>query len=296
MQLKTKQMKKLLPLIAILVFLWSCQTKKPTQDATDPGPVQFSLTELWKSDTTMKTPESVLFDPARNVLYVANMNRVDEGENNGFITKMATDGTVIDQQWVSGLIEPRGMGIYGDLLFATDMTRVIVIDIPKGELVKTIPIEGAVFLNDLTISKDGVAYFSDSETGKIHKLEDGELSLWYSDLKGPNVLFDHGEYLIMAESGAGEVRKSNKESGEAEIIAMGVGVDGIEYTGIEDYYIISEWGGRMYVIGNDTIQKILDTQEQKINSADIGYDITKKIVYVPTFFDNRVVAYEFKME
>jgi hypothetical protein len=288
-------MKTFLTIIALLITLWSCQTKSITQKAIDPKPVKFSLTELWSSDTIMKTPESVLFDPARNVLYVANMNRVDEG-NTGFITKMATDGSIIDLHWVDGLIEPRGMGIFGDLLFATDMNRVIIIDIPKGELVKEIPVDGAVFLNDLTISKDGVAFLSDSKTGKIHRLEDGALSLWYSDLEGPNGLLVHGEYLILAESGAGEVRKANMESGEDEIIALGVGVDGIEYTGIEDYYIVSEWGGRIHVIGHDNIYKVLDTQEQEINTADIGYDMEKRIVYVPTFYDNRVVAYELKME
>ncbi len=102
--------------------------------------------------------------------------------------------------------------------------------------------------------------------------------------------------MIMSESGASEVRNINLETGEYEVIARGIGVDGIEYTGIDDYYIMSEWGGRIYVVGNDTLQKVLDTQEQKINSADIAYDMKNRHVFVPTFFDNRVVAYELKVE
>jgi hypothetical protein len=39
---------------------------------------------------------------------------------------------------------------------------------------------------------------------------------------------------------------------------------------------------------------LLDTREQKVNSADIGYDAKNKIVYVPTFFRNSVVAYQLK--
>jgi len=37
---------------------------------------------------------------------------------------------------------------------------------------------------------------------------------------------------------------------------------------------------------------LLDTRAQKINAADIGYDKKKKVVYVPTFYKNNVVAYQ----
>ena len=88
-----------------------------------------------------------------------------------------------------------------------------------------------------------------------------------------------------------EIRRVNKTTGEYEVMATGINGDGIEYSGIQDYYIVTEWEGRMHVIGNDTIQTVLDTSKEEINSADIGYNPNKKIIYVPTFFDNRVVAY-----
>jgi len=40
---------------------------------------------------------------------------------------------------------------------------------------------------------------------------------------------------------------------------------------------------------------LLDTTSKKINVADIGLNKSTKMVYVPTFFDNRVVAYKFSM-
>lgn len=288
-------MKKLFPIIVILLILWSCQSKNSSKDTKDTEPLTFKLTELWRSDSVMKTPESVLFDSKRNVLYVANMNRVDEG-NTGFISKLATDGTIINLDWISGLKEPRGMGIHGDLLFATDMDRLLVIDIEKGELLKIVPVDGAVFLNDLSVSVDGVVYFSDSRGGKVQKYENDVVSNWLKDLEGPNGLYDKGDHIIVSVSGASEVRDVDKVTGAYKVIASGIGVDGIEATGIDDYYIMSEWGGRIFMVGNDTIQKVLDTQEQKINSADMAYDMEKRIVYVPTFNDNRVVAYKLEME
>jgi hypothetical protein len=37
---------------------------------------------------------------------------------------------------------------------------------------------------------------------------------------------------------------------------------------------------------------LIDTTNQKINSADIEYIEGKQILLIPTFFDNRVVAYQ----
>ena len=73
------------------------------------------------------------------------------------------------------------------------------------------------------------------------------------------------------------------------------GADGIEHvTGNE--FIVSCWRGTVYYVdaGKKEKQTLLDTAAQNVNSADIGYDAKNRIVYVPTFFKNTVVAYEVK--
>ena len=284
-------MKKAVPFLILSLLVLSCGGRKNTDKKSSKETLNFSITELWSTDTIMKTPESVLYDSVRKVLYVANMNRIDGGDNTGFITKMDTDGTVIDLHWVDGLNEPRGMGIYENRLFATDMDRIIVIDIEKGELVESIPVEGAVFLNDLAIDKEGTVYFSDSRAGKLQYYKDGEIIDWFPEYPNPNGLLDAGENIIVCATSSKEIRRVNKTTGEYEVIATGINGDGIEHSGIQDYYIVTEWEGRMHLINNDTIQTVLDSSKEKINSADIGYNLDKKIIYVPTFFDNRVVAY-----
>lgn len=284
-------MKKAVPFLILSLLVLSCGGRKNTDKKSSKETLNFSITELWSTDTIMKTPESVLYDSVRKVLYVANMNRIDGGDNTGFITKMDTDGTVIDLHWIDGLNEPRGMGIYENRLFATDMDRIIVIDIEKGELVESIPVEGAVFLNDLAIDKEGTVYFSDSRAGKLQYYKDGEIIDWFPEYPNPNGLLDAGENIIVCATSSKEIRIVNKTTGEYEVIATGINGDGIEHSGIQDYYIVTEWEGRMHLINNDTIQTVLDSSKEKINSADIGYNLDKKIIYVPTFFDNRVVAY-----
>lgn len=289
-------MKKLVPVIVIVIFLLSCQSRPSVNDQSDKESLTFSLSEIWSTDPIMRTPESVLYDPSRDVLYVANMNRTEEGDDTGYISKLSTDGKVIDLHWITELNEPRGMGLYDGFLFATDMDRLLVIDVDKGEVKQMVPVEGAVFLNDLAITEDGNIYFSDSRANKVQTYHEGEVADWIPDLEGPNGLYNEDDHMIVGAQGPGEVRRVSKETGEYEVMATGIRADGIEYTGIDNYYIVSEWSGRIHVIGNDTIQTLLDTEEQEINTADLGYHIKNKVVYVPTFFDNRIVAYKLESE
>jgi hypothetical protein len=55
------------------------------------------------------------------------------------------------------------------------------------------------------------------------------------------------------------------------------------------------WGGVIYYVKDDgSKQTLLDTRDEKINSADLGYDAVNRILYIPTFAKNSVVAYKLK--
>jgi hypothetical protein len=72
------------------------------------------------------------------------------------------------------------------------------------------------------------------------------------------------------------------------------GTDGIENV-LNNDFIVSCWAGVIYYLKADgTKEKLLDTREQKINSADIAYDAVNRIVYVPTFWKNNIVAYKLR--
>jgi len=49
-----------------------------------------------------------------------------------------------------------------------------------------------------------------------------------------------------------------------------------------------------YVKANGTKQLLLDTQANRIMSNDISYDSKTKMLYVPSFGTNRVIAYKVK--
>ena len=257
---------------------------------------QHQLIKKWETDSVLKVPESVLYDGANKILYVANIDGEPWGrDGKGSVGKVGLDGKIITIDWVSGLNAPKGMAIYRKNLYVADMDAVAVIDIKGGTLTRRIEVEGATGLNDVTIDKKGVIYVTDSRNKKVHRIENGIVStiLDSLSLKGPNGILINGNDLLVLDAGAMyKVEKDKRLTKMAD--GMEGGTDGIENVQGKDF-VVSCWGGVVYYVKADgSKEKLLDTREQKINSADIGYDSRTRTLYVPTFFKNSVVAYQLK--
>ncbi len=289
-------MKKVLPVVILALFLLSCQSKPGNNTGeSEQQTATWELSSLWSTDTVLKTPESVLYDPARDLLFVANINgNPTDKDSNGFITKLATDGSVIELEWVTGLHAPKGMGVYENLLFVTDIDHLVVIDIPSATIKEKVPVEESQFLNDVTVNSKGKVYFTDMRTGKIHTWYGGELATWKEGLEGPNGLYSEEDRVMLLTNGKPPAVKTvSTGNGEVNTYATGIsGGDGIEYTGMPDTYLVSDWSGQIFLVQKDTAVSLLNTRQEEINSADIGFNKGASVVYVPTFFDNRVVAYK----
>ena len=66
-----------------------------------------------------------------------------------------------------------------------------------------------------------------------------------------------------------------------DIVIGKVDLHGIEPIGNGDFLVTSWPGYIFYVYADGQKELLLDTHEQKKNTADIGYDPVKKIIYVP---------------
>lgn len=253
------------------------------------------LVKKWETDSLMKVPESVLYDAGAGVLYVTNIDGTDPWakDGKGSVGKVGLDGKIINVEWVSGMNAPKGMGLYEGKLYVADLNNVVVIDVASGTIEKTIVVEGAQGLNDVTIDKKGVVYVSDSPGKKVYRIINGKPELFLENLERPNGLLAHKKQFFVLDNGI--LYKVGKDKSLTKITdGMEGGTDGIEHVGGKNY-IVSCWAGSIWVVNtNGTKTNLLDTREQKINTADIGYDAKNRIVYVPTFWKNSVVAYELK--
>lgn len=293
-------MKKFFVFVISSLILLSCNTgqKKESTTGISSEPAaekQFVLTQVWSTDTVMTTCESVLYDGQRNTLFVSCINGTPTDKNGkGFIARLDPDGNVQTREWVTGLNAPKGMGEFGNRLYVSDIDELVVIDIDQASIVEKIPVEGASFLNDIDIDSDGTVYFSDSDTGILWTYSDGTVSKWITEgLNRPNGLCVEPTRVLLTSSGDQALKVIDKATGEVETVTNGIGAgDGIEFTGKEGYYLTSSWNGEVFLIHPDySKETLLKTSDQEINSADIGFNQADQIVYVPTFFDNRVVAY-----
>jgi hypothetical protein len=182
--------------------------------------------------------------------------------------------------------------MFGNKLYVADMNSVVVIDIKKGAIESTIRIDSAQGLNDVTVTNKGIVYVSDSKTGKVYRVENGVPSLYLSGFKGVNGLRAVDNDLYVATSK--DVYKVDGSKNQTSIGIIDQGGDGIEPVGNGDW-IGSAWVGYIYYLhSNGKRDLLLDTHEEKKNTADIGYDPVKKIVYVPTFMKKSIVAYQLK--
>lgn len=252
---------------------------------------QHKLEKIWESDTTLATPESVLF--YKDGLYVSLIDGQPwDADGKGGIGKLDKNGKIVNATWVTGLNAPKGMGLWNKKLYVADVSELAIINTISGKVESKINIEGSQGLNDITIDSKGTVYVSDSKLGNVYQVKNGKAELYMSDLKGVNGLKAVGNelYILM---GTG-VLKAGPDKKTVSLAAMEIGGDGIEPIGNGDY-IISCWIGLIYYMDkNGKIEMLIDTRDQKRNTADIGYDPKNKIVYVPTFFKNSVVAFQLK--
>jgi hypothetical protein len=151
-------------------------------------------------------------------------------------------------------------------------------------------------LNDITADDLGNLYISDTDDNKIHKYSGGKVTIWFRDVMGPNGLLFDGDRMLVASQQANDLSEIDMQTMEHSIIADSlIHSDGIAYTGIPGYYIVTDWEGEISMINHDnSVSSLLSTKGQQMNTADIEFIPEERLLFVPTFFGNQVIA--FKLE
>ncbi|HWI89780.1 MAG TPA: hypothetical protein VNT20_00840 [Flavisolibacter sp.] len=253
----------------------------------------YKLEKLWETDSVIAIPESVLPDFSNKTLYISLIDGGPwDADGKGGIGKLDFEGKNYNGSWISGLNAPKGLGIYKDKLYVADISKVVVIDIKNGKIEKRIAIDGANGLNDISVDDSGAIYVSDSKTAKIWRIQNDVPSLFLDNIQGANGLKAIGNDVVFAEGKL--LQKANAQKLVTKIAELPNGIDGIEPLGNGDFVVTSWIGFVYYVSSNGNVQTLLDTHEAKKNTADIGYDAVKKIVYVPSFNGKTVAAYTLK--
>jgi hypothetical protein len=246
---------------------------------------QPGLQKLWESDSvSLQGPESALFDPISYSLYVSSMK-------SGSIVRIRPDGKLIKADWVTGLESNKGSALYKDLLYTAETAGIAVIDVKKAALIKRIPIDGAVNLNDVAIDEKGVLYVSDTRAGKVYRMENHQPKLYLDSLPGANGLLAVKKDLYVVTSTSLKKIDANKIT---RTIADGFesGLDGIVMLS-KNEFILSNYKGMLYYVkAGGSKQLLLDSRKAGIMANDISYNRKTKTLYVPSFASNCIIAYK----
>lgn len=265
--------------LASVIFTTQAQTHK--------------LEKIWEADQGLPVPESVLYDASKGLLYVSLIDGSgSEKDGKGGVALLNPDGSVKNANWITGLNAPKGLALYKGLLYIADINSVIVSDVVTGNIIDEVEIKGSTFLNDVTVDDNGVVYVSDTRDNKIYQIRNGNSSLYMENVPSVNGL-KHLNGSLYALAGP-ELWKidANKKT---QVVAKGFeqGGDGLEPVGNGDF-LVTCWPGLIYYVKADGgIEKLQDVQG-KMNTADLGFNAKERILYIPTFNNNSVIAYRLK--
>ena len=263
------------------------------------------LTKVWETEKVFLTPESVLYDPEHEILYVSSFdNRYKKNatpeEYTGFISKVKLNGEIENLKWITGLHAPCGMGIFNNKLYTVERGNLVEIDIEAGKITNRFPIPDSDFLNDLAIDKNGNIYMTDTRPSsnpdsRIYRFKDGRIKIWLAgeEINWANGLYYYDGKLLVGNSGDGFLKSVDIKTKKVEkITCLGAGiVDGIRVDS-EGNYLVSHWEGQTYLISpKGKIVELMDTIGD-INNADFEFIKEKNLLLIPTFVENRVVAYQ----
>ncbi|MFT3677643.1 MAG: hypothetical protein QM781_17260 [Chitinophagaceae bacterium] len=249
------------------------------------------LEKIWETDKIFSSPESVMYDSASRLIYVSSINgNSGDKDGNGFISRLYSDGSVKDLHWIKGLDAPKGMAVYNNRLYVADIDHLVEIDRNTGSILNRYTSADAVFLNDVAVSGDGIVYVSDSRANRIFRLKESRLDVWltHPEFSKTNGLLVRGRYLYI---GSTVIHRVNRRNKRIKVIQEDCeGIDGLVENEKREL-IFSNWFGRIVMRKQRKLKVLLYTKEQQINTADIFYSPELKLLLVPTFLDNRVLAY-----
>lgn len=265
-----------------------------------------SLTESWRAGG-FEMPESVSHDPQTGALYVSNINSPDMSANGeGYITRLAIDGSVTEERFATGLNAPKGTFVKEGTLYVAGIEEVVEIDLATGEVTTRHAVPGASFLNDVAVADDGTIYVTETMQGAVYAISNGTATEFVADaaLAGANGIVIDGDRLLVATlgdlSGGFEnlepsnikavdiASKAITDYGSPEPVGM---LDGIEI--VEGGVLVTDnGGGRLVTVAADGTTTEIGMSGA--GSADLEYVAAENLVVVPLLNGNEVVGFTYE--
>lgn len=244
-------------------------------------------------------PEAVHWDAEQAVWFISNFNGDASGDANGFVSKVGSNGEILELEFMVGtdahpLHGPRGMRISGEMLWVADAEGLHGFDRRSGSQQAFIDFSEFEpgFLNDVEIGPDGAIYLTDTGSARLFRIMDGEITVVASDdlVAPPNGVVwssDHQALLLAPWGGSLEIVGYRPQHGDLVVgpeLPAGGNIDGLE-TWRNGLLAASQKDQAIWFIGEEGAEIIISTPGRP---ADIGLDTSGHRIAVPYIALDRV--------
>ena len=254
-------------------------------------------------------PENLVYDSVADVYLVSNTGGGGSAhDGNGFISRVAPDGTVLDLRWIASgvsdvtLDSPKGLAIRGDTLAVADLDRVRLFDRRSGAPLRTILV-GGVALNDLVMARDGGLWITDMGPSRDSTPVDtthGVDAVWHVSPNGtvravtrglsldrPNGIVLDREDVLVATFGAHRLQRIRPGSTLAPTMAFDLPagrLDGVHRMG-DGSLLVTSWDGSVVwrLMPNGDLRRVL---ADVVSPAGIAVDTKRHLLAVTSFQTN----------
>lgn len=297
--MKIKQLLIITFLLSILCTT-SCKTKDKKVDETESIKTTFALLN---ETINLTRAESVAYSSKHDLMYVSVQGKQEPED--GSIAVLNSDGTLNKLAFTTGLNDPKGIAIKDDLLYVSDVTELVKIDLNTGDILEKYIAGDEGFLNDVTIDQDGNVYVSDMSSSSIYKLDkNGTYAKWLTTplLENPNGLLAVGNTMYVAAWGLPESKNeegytqgrflkldiSTQKIKKVTDLPLG-NLDGIQVYD-KDHFLVSDWrNGKLYKISKTGETQLFMQSEASL--GDILYISDKQILALPLNKQAKVEIY-----
>ncbi|GAB1467604.1 hypothetical protein MASR2M64_02780 [Candidatus Cloacimonadota bacterium] len=246
------------------------------------------LVYLAVNRSILKGPESIAFDSMGKRFLVSNT----KGKS---IVSMSLDGKY-SAFLKGGLKAPRGIAIKGNDLFVADLNQIRIIDIAKATITKSIPVEGAVLLNDIALDKVGLIYVTDTSANCVFIINSTNQAVnkIVSPLfKAPNgIIYDmpRNQMLIVGFSKQASVLSLNTMNRNVTVFMDSIysQLDGIAIDDLGRIYI-SSWEQEMILEIPQEQNRFIAKYKDIKNAADMFYYFPNNELIVPMHNKNKII-------
>ena len=306
-------MRRALVLAIVVPSVAACDRESRTDvpsgipDRPSTAPVTFE-TAIDVSDG-LSGPEAIIHDTAGDVYLVSNMNGGPHVEDdNGFISRVSPDGTVVARTWIDGarpditLHAPRGMAIDGDRLYVVDLDAVRVFDRKTGAPLASWPVPDPHFPNDIRVARDGGVLVTETA---IHldpsgtPIPEGTSTIWHYDheghptqlvagpqLAGPNGIASTRDGLVVASFLGHEVYRIVDGTQVTLATLPATQLDGLVQLP-DDSFIVTSWVPRAVwrVFPDGSFRREMG-DSSFVGAASVEYDRTRGRLLIPLVLAN----------